>query len=570
MVWSSGGAQRFNGAGNLAFAQHPNTIMMAARGNQVTVGVGVTAQGTPDLTVAVALGTVIANGIVVNVSADATFAGTPTTFATSQAALTSGQAQFVYVHADSSGTVTNTEGTAATAGQQLPPEVPEDEVLLAMITLTEGDTTIDTVDIDDERQFTPDGFYTLGIVRSQADSKGFRTGASDQSKFQFDGINTIISTTTGAILLSGGNVGIGIAPTAKLHVNGAITVASGGMNVTGNITLPANDVIFDQDNKGTKFGEGQDAIIAYDGIDLIVNTQLIGSGSLKLIPSATITQNAFEIIPSASLDAGTTWKAIFVDGAALDPAAGAVASLIGLDNDFSGVGGTNDTTIIGHDFKTSASMTNIGLNIENALLTTSGVSTTGLFSVISGATGVSSTYEGVLLSWTGATRSANAPQFQGVQALLPADLTNFGTSFAAKFTADGRSVIICDTTYALDTDGEIRHVNLGSDTGTNILLNGSNELKLDSSSLRYKENVESVELDYSWLSKLKPKTFNFIGSKNKQKTIGYIAEDVEKLNSVVINYNNDNQVESIANNRLMVYVIEKLNYLEKQLENLKN
>ena len=148
----------------LAFAEHQNVELMAARGNQVISGVGVTPQGSPDLTVAVASGNVLAGGVVVAVSASATFAGTPNTFSTTQGNLTSGQAIFVFIHVDSSGVITNTEGTAAAAGQQLPPDVPEDEVVLAQITLTEGDTTIDTVDIEDWRINVPKGEYIAGSL----------------------------------------------------------------------------------------------------------------------------------------------------------------------------------------------------------------------------------------------------------------------------------------------------------------------------------------------------------------------------------------------------------------------
>lgn len=164
MSWP--GLQHSDGAGNLVFASHLNTKAMQERGNKVINGCEVTEQSpTPDLTVEVESGNVIANGIVVAVDAIDPFAGTPVTFATTQGNLLDGEAEFVMIHVDSSGVITNSEGGAATAGQQLPPEVPEDEVLLAMITLTEGDSQINTdTDIEDWRQFVPDGGYFSGSV----------------------------------------------------------------------------------------------------------------------------------------------------------------------------------------------------------------------------------------------------------------------------------------------------------------------------------------------------------------------------------------------------------------------
>ena len=148
----------------LAFAEHQNAELMAARGNQVVTGTGVTAQGTPDLTVAVAAGTVLAGGVVVAVG------GGNIDLSTEHGALTSGQAQFVFIHVNSSGTKSSTAGTAAVAGQQLPPDVPEDEVVLAQITLTEGDPTIDSVDIEDWRINVPKGAYVAGTFQATGNS----------------------------------------------------------------------------------------------------------------------------------------------------------------------------------------------------------------------------------------------------------------------------------------------------------------------------------------------------------------------------------------------------------------
>lgn len=140
----------------LAFAEHQNVELMGARGNQVIDSVGVTPQGSPDLTVAVASGNVLAGGVVVAVS------GGNIDLSSEHGALTSGQAQFVFIHVNSSGTKSSTAGVAAAAGQQLPADVPEDEVVLAQVTLTEGDPTIDSVDIEDWKINVPKGGYFAG------------------------------------------------------------------------------------------------------------------------------------------------------------------------------------------------------------------------------------------------------------------------------------------------------------------------------------------------------------------------------------------------------------------------
>jgi len=62
-------------------------------------------------------------------------------------------------------------------------------------------------------------------------------------------------------------------------------------------------------------------------------------------------------------------------------------------------------------------------------------------------------YRGLYVAYDDLTRNAGAPILEGVRIKLPADYTNFGASFAGYFEGDGRSVTLCDTTYALSVVG---------------------------------------------------------------------------------------------------------------------
>ncbi len=246
------GLELANGA--LAFAEHQNVELMAARGNQRISGVGVIAQVSPDMTVNVASGNVVAGGVVVGVSASATFAGIVAggnvLFSTLQASLSSGQAVFVFIHVDSSGVITNTDGTPAVAGQQLPPDVPEDELVLAMLTLTQGDTTIDNVDIEDWRVNVPKGGYVAGqhTVTGQLNAQG---------ALVVGGVLTAESVLTAeaVVNLTGLNTTIGEGFLARHTTGGVITyrtfaevasdISSLAIGAVTNIedTLEANDYL---------------------------------------------------------------------------------------------------------------------------------------------------------------------------------------------------------------------------------------------------------------------------------------------------------------------------------------
>ena len=149
---------------DMAYAETWNQMYNTSKGNQVISGCGVTEQATPDLTVAVAAGSVLVSGSIKTVSSG------NVDLSTEQAALTTGQARFVYVYVDSAGTVTKLAGTAATAGQQYPPvfsSLPTSCVVLARVLLTEGDTAINTADIHEMRQYVPSGIYTTGGIISK-------------------------------------------------------------------------------------------------------------------------------------------------------------------------------------------------------------------------------------------------------------------------------------------------------------------------------------------------------------------------------------------------------------------
>lgn len=114
-------------------------IVQGIKGEGVLSGAGVTAQGSPDLTVAVASGTVIIAGAAVSVSSGNL----------SIAAGGSTNPRIDIVSVNSGGTKTVTSGT--TAANPAPPAIPASSVLLAMVYVPALDTTIESNQITDKR-----------------------------------------------------------------------------------------------------------------------------------------------------------------------------------------------------------------------------------------------------------------------------------------------------------------------------------------------------------------------------------------------------------------------------------
>lgn len=121
------------------FSQHFGILIPAHRANGVLNGCAVSAQGTPDLTVAVAAGLALVDRREVEVAADdVTITAADGT-----------NPRFDLIVVDAAGALAATAGTAAAS--PVPPSPAADEVALALVYVAANDTDIDTADIADVR-----------------------------------------------------------------------------------------------------------------------------------------------------------------------------------------------------------------------------------------------------------------------------------------------------------------------------------------------------------------------------------------------------------------------------------
>ena len=114
-------------------------LVAAYNGTGVVTGGAVTAQGTPDMTVAVAAGTVLINGLHYTISAGN---GTIST-------ADSSNPRFDLITINTSGAIVVTAGTAAS--NPVFPAIPADDAVLAAVHVPAGDTAIATAQITDKR-----------------------------------------------------------------------------------------------------------------------------------------------------------------------------------------------------------------------------------------------------------------------------------------------------------------------------------------------------------------------------------------------------------------------------------
>lgn len=123
--------------------------------------------------------------------------------------------------------------------------------------------------------------------------------------------------------------------------------------------------------------------------------------------------------------------------------------------------------------------------------------------------------------------------------------------------------------------GPIYANTLGTGTGNTIVQDGG-YLKVQVSSSRYKENI--IEINKSGyldiINLLKPVTYNYIGDTgyngNPRTLSGLIAEDLHEIPQLrtVVNYNEENQPDGIAYDRLNASLILAVQELSDMVESL--
>jgi len=219
-----------------------DTIIAGFNGTYVVSGGAVTAQGTPDMTVAVATGTVAVAGAIAtlgagNVTIDAADATNP---------------RVDLIWSDETGTRGITVGTAAANPKA--PALPASKVLLAMVYVPANDTDIDADQITDKRVIVPH----QGTSGTLAKFSGGTTL-----------INSILSESGAVATVAGsGVITQGTITTAVPNLSGTVTWNDAGvtftgwkLDVTSTLSASASKLIDLQVGSVSQFSVSKDGVV---------------------------------------------------------------------------------------------------------------------------------------------------------------------------------------------------------------------------------------------------------------------------------------------------------------------
>jgi len=165
--------------------------------------------------------------------------------------------------------------------------------------------------------------------------------------------------------------------------------------------------------------------------------------------------------------------------------------------------------------------------------------------------------------------------------LSPANRIISGDGTAAaptfSFTSDPNSGMYqyADDQVAISVAGTARFITTASGiyattsttSGTNVIVTAGGLFAKDSSSIRYKDNVETLDFDYSKLDSLRPVSYNY--KFDNAPDIGLIAEEVNEVYPELINYNEEGKPESVKYKSLSVILLNEVTKLRQEVNELK-
>jgi hypothetical protein len=110
----------------------------------------------------------------------------------------------------------------------------------------------------------------------------------------------------------------------------------------------------------------------------------------------------------------------------------------------------------------------------------------------------------------------------------------------------------------------VRILLLGSGGGTNLCWNVSNQISFCSSSRRYKTNIAALHTGLSLVHQLRPVTFDW--KQNGEPDLGLVAEEVAKVEPLLVTHNAKGEIEGVKYDRVGVLLINAVKEQQTQIE----
>lgn len=148
-----------------------------------------------------------------------------------------------------------------------------------------------------------------------------------------------------------------------------------------------------------------------------------------------------------------------------------------------------------------------------------------------------------------------------------------GTLIYGDFATGVRRVGINNTnpTQTLDVSGNARFRNVGSTISSNmpLYITADGVLSTNASDKRLKTNIEPITNGLSYVSKLQGVKFDWVNESSGKKSIGFIAQDVEKVLPELVFTNPNDGLMGVNYAELTSVLVEAVKELKKENDDLR-
>lgn len=168
-----------------------------------------------------------------------------------------------------------------------------------------------------------------------------------------------------------------------------------------------------------------------------------------------------------------------------------------------------------------------------------------------------------------ANETGNDNTIIGAQANVGSGNLEYATAIGAGAIVSSSNTIVLGRPTGEDTivvPGKLQIDTLGSAGSTQLCRNSSNRVGDCSSSLRYKINLTPYLRGLTIINRLRPITFNW--KEGGIRDLGFGAEDVEKIEPLLVTYNKQGLVEGVKYDRITVALVNAIKEQQEQIQAL--
>jgi len=180
-------------------------------------------------------------------------------------------------------------------------------------------------------------------------------------------------------------------------------------------------------------------------------------------------------------------------------------------------------------------------------------------------TGTANVFVGFHTGLTNTSGDNNA--IIGANADVGVNNLNFATAIGAGAVVSSSNTIVlgrADGSDFVRIPGLLTIPNLAAAGMTQLCRNSFDRVGDCSSSLRYKTNLAPYRSGLSIVNRLRPISFTW--KEGGMRDLGFGAEDVEKIDRLLVTYNSQGQVEGVKYDRINVVLVNAVRELQDQIE----